>query len=86
MFSIGINNAATGFTVSIPEDIPTGNHSSNFTFKVFNSNQKEIYKLEINSTTTINEELFSNLKSLIIRPVYFFSVDSENVEKLKISL
>lgn len=84
IFSIGINHAATGFTVSLPETKSTESIQEDFIFRVFDDNHKELYKLEINSGTTINEELFNELKSWIVRPGYFFSVNSNNLNKIQI--
>lgn len=85
IFSIGINHAATGFTVSLPETKSTESITEDFIFRVFNENHKELYKLEINPDTTINEELFNELKSWIVRPGYFFSVNSNNLNKIQVT-
>lgn len=85
IFSIGINHAATGFTVSLPEIKSTESITEDFIFRVFNEKHEELYKLEVTPDTTINEELFNELKSQIIRPGYFFSVNSNDLSKIQVT-
>lgn len=85
VFSIGINHAATGFTVNLPATKSNESIQEDFIFRVFDGNHQELCKLEINSGTAINEELFSKLKSLVIRPGYFFSVNSRDLTKIQVT-
>lgn len=85
MFSIGINEAATGFTVNLPKEMPTETYKSIFNFKVFNEKEEKVYELNVDSKTNINEALFKGLKELIIRPGYSFSVNSSDLTKIKIT-
>jgi hypothetical protein len=85
IFSIGINESATGFTVNLPQIIPTGTRSSNFEFRVFNGDGEKVSELIIDSEMEISKALFRELNGLIIRPGYSFSVNSTDITKIKVT-
>ena len=85
LFSIGINKSATGFTVSLPETKSTESIQEDFIFKVFDNTHKKLYELKIDQGTTITADLFNDIKTWIVRPGYFFSVNSNDLTKIQVT-
>ncbi|WP_195932417.1 immunoglobulin-like domain-containing protein [Turicibacter sanguinis] len=72
-------NAQNKSTVEIDETKPL------FQFVVYDQNGNKVTELVINNDTEINDDLFKNLKSIIVRPDYYFSVNARDLTKLKVT-
>lgn len=96
LFAIGINESATGFTYRLPEtqpsitdalggkdlDVPNG---TLFKFTVYDTTGEIVDVLEVTEQTIIDENLFENLTSQLVRPGYRFSVEVDDLTKLKVT-
>ena len=96
LFAIGINESATGFTYRLPEVQPSltnakgGNeldvlNATLFKFKVYDTNGNIVDALEVTEQTVIDENLFEDLTSTLVRPGYRFSVEVDDLTKLKVT-
>ena len=101
LVSIGINESATGFTGTITDlsnsttksqdemvtqdgnlDVP---NDTLFKFTVYNETGNRVSVLEITESTIINDSLFDELKALVVRPGYCFSVEAQDLTKVKVT-
>lgn len=101
LVSIGINESATGFTGTITDlsnsttksqdeivtqdgnlDVP---NDTVFKFTVYDTAGNTVSVLEITESTIINEHLFDELKSLTVRPGYRFSIEAQDLTKVKVT-
>ena len=64
---------------------PDSNPETLFKFTVYDDGGVSVLELKVTDENEINEELFSNLSSLTVRPGYRFSVEAKDLTKLKVT-
>ena len=100
-FAIGINQSATGFTYRLPEplipdeQVPLSYDESQdnldvpnktlFKLKIYDTTGEIVNVLEITEQTIINESLFETLIQTQVRPRYRFSIEADDLSKLKVT-